>query len=52
MYELIDDFLFSYQSLIHALGINGLLALSMYVVLAIGGAGFVGEYIAFRLPAS
>jgi quinoprotein glucose dehydrogenase len=23
-----------------------------YVVLAIGGAGFVGEYIAFRLPAS
>ncbi|MEA2860528.1 MAG: branched-chain amino acid transport system permease protein, partial [Methylobacteriaceae bacterium] len=36
MYDFIDDFLFSYQSLIYALGINGLLALSMYVVLAIG----------------
>src|SRR5436305_4270996 len=32
----LDDFLFSYQSLIYALGVNGLLALSMYVVLAIG----------------
>jgi branched-chain amino acid transport system permease protein len=36
MPEFLDDFLFSYQSLIYALGINGLLALSMYVVLAIG----------------
>jgi branched-chain amino acid transport system permease protein len=31
-----DDFFFTYQALIYALGINGLLALSMYVVLAIG----------------
>jgi branched-chain amino acid transport system permease protein len=33
---MLDDFLFTYQELIFALGINGLLALSMYVVLAIG----------------
>ena len=32
----IDDFLWTYQNLVHALGINGLLALSMYVVLAVG----------------
>lgn len=32
----LDDFLWTYQSLIAALGVNGLLALSMYVVLAIG----------------
>jgi branched-chain amino acid transport system permease protein len=32
----LDDFLWTYQNLIHALGINGLLALSMYVVLAVG----------------
>ena len=34
--EWLDDFLWTYQNLIHALGINGLLALSMYVVLAVG----------------
>ncbi len=32
----LDDLLWTYQNLIHALGINGLLALSMYVVLAVG----------------
>jgi branched-chain amino acid transport system permease protein len=32
----LDDFLWTYQGLIAALGVNGLLALSMYVVLAIG----------------
>ncbi len=32
----LDDFLWTYQSLLVALGVNGLLALSMYVVLAIG----------------
>ncbi len=32
----LDNFLFTYQSLIHSLGVNGLLALSMYVVLAVG----------------
>ena len=31
-----DDLFWTYQSLIYALGINGLLALSMYVVLAVG----------------
>jgi branched-chain amino acid transport system permease protein len=31
-----DDFFFTYQAVIYALGVNGLLALSMYVVLAIG----------------
>ena len=31
-----DTFFFTYQSLVFALGINGLLALSMYVVLALG----------------
>ena len=31
-----DDLFFTYQSLIFAVGINGLLALSMYVVLAVG----------------
>jgi branched-chain amino acid transport system permease protein len=30
------DLLWTYQNLVHALGINGLLALSMYVVLAVG----------------
>ncbi len=34
--EWLDDFLWTYQNLIHALGVNGLLALSMYVVLAVG----------------
>ena len=32
----LDDLLWTYQNLIYALGVNGLLALSMYVVLAIG----------------
>lgn len=32
----LDDFLWVYQGLIHTLGINGLLALSMYVVMAVG----------------
>jgi branched-chain amino acid transport system permease protein len=32
----LDDFLWTYQNLIHSFGINGLLALSMYVVLAVG----------------
>lgn len=43
----LDDFLWTYQTLIHTLGINGLLALSMYVVLAcgqlsLGQAAFMG----------
>ena len=32
----LDDFLWTYQNVVYALGINGLLALSMYVVLAVG----------------
>ncbi len=32
----LDDFLWTYQNLVHSLGINGLLALSMYVVLSVG----------------
>jgi branched-chain amino acid transport system permease protein len=32
----LDDFLWTYQNVMHGLGINGLLALSMYVVLAVG----------------
>jgi branched-chain amino acid transport system permease protein len=32
----LDDLLWTYQNVIYALGINGLLALSMYVVLAVG----------------
>ncbi len=32
----LDDFLWTYQNLVNALGVNGLLALSMYVVLAVG----------------
>ncbi len=32
----LDDFLWTYQNLINTLGVNGLLALSMYVVLAVG----------------
>ena len=32
----LDDLLWTYGNLIHALGVNGLLALSMYVVLALG----------------
>ena len=36
MAEMLDDFLFTYQNLVYSLGINGLLALSMYVVLAVG----------------
>ena len=43
----LDDFLWTYQNLVHALGVNGLLALSMYVVLAagqlsLGQAAFMG----------
>ncbi|MFG1343348.1 branched-chain amino acid ABC transporter permease [Xanthobacter autotrophicus DSM 431] len=36
MTEWLDDFLFTYENLIHALGVNGLLALSMYCVMALG----------------
>lgn len=36
MLNILEDWLFTYQSLIHALGVNALLALAMYVVLAIG----------------
>ena len=36
MPEWLDDFLWTYQNLVHAMGINALLALSMYVVLAVG----------------
>ncbi len=32
----LDDFLWTYGNVVHALGVNGLLALSMYVVLAVG----------------
>ena len=32
----LDDFFWTYQNLIYGIGINGLLALSMYVVLALG----------------
>ena len=32
----LDDFLWTYQGLIYSLGINGLLALAMYMVLAVG----------------
>ena len=43
----LDDLLWTYQNLIYALGVNGLLALSMYVVLAagqlsLGQAAFMG----------
>jgi branched-chain amino acid transport system permease protein len=34
--QTLDDLLWTYQNVITALGINGLLALSMYVVLAVG----------------
>ncbi|MGB8841986.1 MAG: branched-chain amino acid ABC transporter permease [Aliidongia sp.] len=33
---MVEDFLFTYQGLIDTIGINGLLALSLYIVLAIG----------------
>jgi branched-chain amino acid transport system permease protein len=36
MMHALENFLFTYQSLIYALGVNSLLALSMYVVLAVG----------------
>ncbi len=36
MMAALDDLLFTYQNLVLSLGINGLLALSMYVVLAVG----------------
>lgn len=32
----LDDLLWTYQNLVYALGVNGLLALSIYVVLAVG----------------
>ena len=32
----LDDMLWTYQNVVHSLGVNGLLALSMYVVLAVG----------------
>ncbi len=32
----LDDFMFAYQNVVHAVGINGLLALSIYCVLALG----------------
>ena len=32
----LDDLLWTYQNVVYALGVNGLLALSMYVVLAVG----------------
>ncbi|HEY0419557.1 MAG TPA: branched-chain amino acid ABC transporter permease [Acetobacteraceae bacterium] len=32
----LDDFLWTYQNVVYGLGINGLLALSMYAVLAVG----------------
>jgi branched-chain amino acid transport system permease protein len=36
MSEFLDNFMFSYQAVIFAVGVNGLLALSMYAVLAVG----------------
>ena len=32
----LDDFLWTYGNVVHSLGVNGLLALAMYVVLAVG----------------
>lgn len=32
----LDDFFFTYENLIHSLGVHGLLALSMYCVMAVG----------------
>ncbi|ACA16729.1 inner-membrane translocator [Methylobacterium sp. 4-46] len=36
MWETLDDLYWTYQSLIHGIGVNGILALSIYVVLAVG----------------
>jgi branched-chain amino acid transport system permease protein len=36
MSAFLDNFMFSYQAVIFAVGVNGLLALSMYAVLAVG----------------
>ena len=36
MLNILEDWLFTYQSLLHALGVNALLALAVYTVLAIG----------------
>lgn len=36
MYAFFDDFYFTYQNVVHAVAVNGILALSVYVVLAIG----------------
>ena len=45
----LDDFLWTYQNLVHALGVNGLLALSMYVVLAAGQLS-LGQAAFIRQP--
>jgi branched-chain amino acid transport system permease protein len=47
MYEMLDDFFWSYQTLIYSLGTNALLGLSMYAVLqlgqlSLGQAAFMG----------
>jgi branched-chain amino acid transport system permease protein len=47
MIAALDDVLWTYQHLVHAIGINGLMALSMYVVMAagqlsLGQAAFMG----------
>src|ERR1700760_595492 len=36
MFEALDDLFWSYQDLFYGLGVNAILALSMYVVLALG----------------
>ncbi|SHN12095.1 branched-chain amino acid ABC transporter permease [Roseibium suaedae] len=36
MAEWLDDFFFTYETLIHGIGVHGLLALSMYCVMAVG----------------
>ncbi len=38
MWEALDDFYWTYQSLIHAVGVNAILALSVYVVLAVASS--------------
>ena len=54
MWEAFDDFYWTYQSLIHAIGVNGILALSVYVVLAVGQlslgqAAFMGVGTRFQI---
>lgn len=36
MWATLDDLMWTYQNVVYAVGVNGLLALSMYVVLAVG----------------